>query len=266
MIGGGPVKPILPAKRSTLLKSPQPAGRYNPTTRYAAHTTHNPSPAPAGRVGADSHGREGGYGDGEGAYAVAAGRPAPGAAPVGRVLPAAGVDGGLHPGPAVGDRADGRQVRPQERLPHVDPAADPRGLPGPDLRGPAERAGSPPGHAPRDPRRAVLLRGVPGRHPDRDRAAGGQDRPAAVLPPGRPGPAAPLPLEVHHLLPLDRPVELPVPGQGGEEPGRGGVHRQGPPAPVRRAEPEHAERGDAGPGGVLTARSQKSEVRSRESP
>ena len=44
---------------------------------------------------------------------------------------------------------------------------------------------------------------VPRRHPDRQRTARGQDRPAAVLPAGRPGPAAPLPLGVHDLLHRD---------------------------------------------------------------
>ena len=51
------------------------------------------------------------------------------------------------PGPAVGDRADGAEVRPQERRPHADHAADPRRLPAADLRGPAERPGGAAGHA-----------------------------------------------------------------------------------------------------------------------
>ena len=85
----------------------------------------------------------------------------------------------------------------------------------------------------RDPRRAVLLRGVPRRHPDRDRADRGQDRPAALLPAGRAGPAAPLPLEMHRLLHRDDRVGLPVPVPVRAAARPGGVHRPGPPAPVR---------------------------------
>src|SRR5436853_643724 len=80
---------------------------------------------------------------------------------------------------------------------------------------------------------AVLLRGAPRRHPHRLRAPRGPDRPAALLSADRPGPVAPLPLEVHRLLHRDHRVgaAVPVPLQAAARPGR--LHRQGPPAPVR---------------------------------
>ena len=79
-------------------------------------------------------------------------------------------------------------------------------IPPPICEDPPSDARSPAGHAPRHPRRAVRLRGVPRRHRDRQEPARGQDRPAAVLPAGRPGPAAPLPLGMHDLLHRDDPV------------------------------------------------------------
>ena len=95
------------------------------------------------------------------------------------------------------------------RVPIMPPIRD--GYPAADLRGPAQRRGSPAGHAPRAPRRARTSTRVPRRHRDRQEPARGQDRPAAVLPARRPGPAAPLPLGMRDLLHRDGPVRLPVP-------------------------------------------------------
>ena len=58
--------------------------------------------------------------------------------------------------------------------------------------------------------------------------------PCKIYPAGRALPARPLPLQVHGLLRRAVLVRLPDPVQPRGSPGRGRLHRQGPPPPLRR--------------------------------
>ena len=84
-------------------------------------------------------------------------------------------------------------------------------------------------------RRAVLRGNAVEQRPHRGRADGRPSRRMPVLPDGRPGPAAPLPLQVHGVLREDDPLRLAGPLHTHRSDAGSGLHRPRPPDPLRRA-------------------------------
>ena len=135
--------------------------------------------------------------------------------------------------PAVPVAEARRGHRPRETRPRPDPRPDPRRIRAPDLpRRPQRGRGL--GQGPQvQERLPAVLRDSAQQRPVPDREDRRQGRPGQDLPPDRPVPVDPLPLQVHRVLRRVVLVGLPDPVQPPRPPRRSRLHRQGLP-PTRR--------------------------------